>query len=510
MNQNIETQEKSSFLEDFFCLTNILDTALRYWKIWVFAAFFGLAFSFVVTKYFTSPVFMAQTTIYAWITNTGALNNEPPKEISISQYSQSIMMNSLLVNDYKMLLVSDRVQDKVRNKMAEKYPTPSKKDNVPWFSVDAQYHRNTRIITIIAYAHTAAEAQYAANITGEIFSRTVQDVLCLDNVKIIDPAKLPEQKYRPKLHLNLVLGFLSGLFLGGVIAFTLAFMDQTIKNPDQVESYLRQQQLGTIPWVMDQEKNNALYKCLEDRSYYDFIEALRLIRANLPYIVPVKGDSSANVRNCRVYLVTSTLSGEGKSGCTSSIAILTAKTGKKVLLLDADLRKSTIERIFDLSPKVGFAQILAGEATVEESILKGIIEPTFDILPCGPIPPNPAELLVSERFGTTLKRLRENYDYIFIDSPPALFLADPLSITHFADAILFIVACHMAKIGLIRKAIRQVSRVSSIPLSVIVNRFNRNDISCKYRYSRYGSYGGYGSSRYSYRPYARESSSSAE
>lgn len=509
MNQNIETQEKSNFLEDFFCLTNILDTALRYWKIWVFAAFLGLACSFIATKYFISPVYMAQTTIYAWITNAGGLNNEPPKEISIAQFSQSIMMNSLLVNDYKMLLVSDRVQDKVRDKMAEKFPTPKNKGNIPWFSVDAQYHRNTRIITIIAYANTAEQAQYAANITGETFTHTVKDVLCLDNVKIIDPAKLPTQKYRPKLQLNLVLGFLSGLCLGGLIAFSLAFMDQTIKNPDQVESYLRQPQLGTIPWVMDFDKNNALYKCLEERSCYDFTEALRLIRANLPYLVPIR-DSAANAHNCRVFLITSTLSGEGKSGCASSIAVLTAKTGKKVLLLDADLRKSTVERIFDLSPKVGFAQILAGEATLEESIIKGVIEPTFDILPCGPIPPNPAELLVSESFGAIVKKLRENYDYVFIDSPPALFLADPLSIAHFADAILFVLACHMAKIGLIRKTIRQITRVSSMPLSVIVNRFNRNDISCKYRYSRYGGYGGYGSYRYSYRPYSRDSASSQE
>ncbi len=509
MNQGNESQDKSNFLEDFFCLTNILDTVLRYWKIWVFSAILGLACSFIATKYFISPVYLAQTTIYAWISNTGGLNNDPPKEISITQFSQSIMMNSLLVNDYKMLLVSERVQDKVRQKMAETFPTPSRTDNVPWFSVDAQYHRNTRIITIIAYAHTPEQAQYAANVTGETFARTVQDVLCLDNVKIIDPAKLPEHKYRPKLQLNLLLGFISGLFLGGLIAFSLAFMDQTIKNPDQVESYLRQPQLGTIPWVIDQDKNNALYKCLEDRSCYDFTEALRLIRANLPYLVPVR-DVSANVHSCRVFLVTSTLSGEGKSGCTSSIAILTAKTGKKVLLLDADLRKSTVERIFDLSPKVGLAQILAGEATLEESIITGVLEPTFDILPCGPIPPNPAELLVSESFGPIMKKLREDYDYVFIDSPPALFLADPLSIAHFADAVLFVLACHMAKIGLIRKTIRQISRVSSSPLSVIVNRFNRNDISCKYRYSRYGSYGGYGNYRYSYRPYTQDSNSSSE
>ncbi|OQA87402.1 MAG: Tyrosine-protein kinase YwqD [Lentisphaerae bacterium ADurb.Bin242] len=503
MNQMVESQEKSNSLEDFFCLTNILDTTLRYWKIWVFAAFFGLAFSFIVTKYFTPPVFMAKTTIYAGITNKASIQDGSEKEISISQYSQSIMMNSLLVNDYKMLLVSDRVQDKVREKMAEKFPSPEGK--APWFSVDAQYHRNTRIITILAYAHTAFQAQCAANITGEIFSQTVQDVLRLDNVKIIDPAKLPFQRHRPLLRLNLVLGFLSGLFLGWLAAFFLAFLDQTIKNPDQVESYLHQPQMGTIPWLVDQEKNNALYKCLEEHSNYDFVEALRLIRANLPYIVPLR-EASANAHSCRVFLITSTLSGEGKSGCTSSIAVLTAKTGKKVLLLDADLRKSTVERIFDLSPKVGLAQILAGETTLEQSILKGIVEPTFDVLPCGPIPPNPAELLVSESFGTILKKLREEYDYIFIDSPPALFLADPLSIAHYADAILFIVACHMAKIGLIRKTIRQISRVSSIPLSIIVNRFNRNDISCKYRYSRYGSYGGYGGYKYAYRASSKDSS----
>ena len=501
MNLTNESQEKSNFFEDFFCLTNILDTALRYWKIWVLAAFFGLAFSFIITRYFTLPVYVAKTTIYAWITNKADPKDGAEKAaVPISQYSQNLMMNSLLVNDYKMLLVSDRVQDKVREKMVEKFPAPNGK--TPWFSVDAQYQRNTRIITIFAYARTSHQAQYVANITGEIFGQTVQDILSLDNVKIIDSAKLPGGKYKPSLQQNMILGFFIGLFLGALIAFVLAFLDQTIKNPDQVESYLRQPQMGTIPRVMEQEKNVSLYKCLEDKANYDFIEALRLIRANLPYIVPIR-ETSGSPHCCRVFLITSTLSGEGKSSCTSSIALVTAKTGKKVLLLDADLRKSTVERIFDLSPKTGLAQILAGESSLEQSTLKGVVEPTFDVLSCGPIPPNPAELLVSENFGKILKKLREEYDYIFIDSPPALFLADPLSIAHHADAILFIVSCNMAKIGLIRKTIRQISRVSAIPLSIIVNQFNRNDISCKYRYSRYGSYDSY---KYSYRPYGGTSS----
>ena len=122
-------------------------------------------------------------------------------------------------------------------------------------------------------------------------------------------------------------------------------------------------------------------------------------------------------------------------------------------------------------------------------------------MPCGPVPPNPSELLMSERMPELLSKLRQQYDYIFLDTTPALFLSDPLILGPMVDGVLFLVSCSQAKIGLIQRALRQLQQVSTKPIGMVVNKFDRGEVGNRYGYYGYYRYHSY--YRY-YRDYAHE------
>ncbi|MBQ4107568.1 MAG: CpsD/CapB family tyrosine-protein kinase, partial [Lentisphaeria bacterium] len=281
------------------------------------------------------------------------------------------------------------------------------------------------------------------------------------------------------------------LVAGFVLAMIFGMMDQTIKNPEQVDSFFDKSMLGVIPLVKDKIPDEPLYSLLESKEHTDLAEAFRLARANLPYLCP---DAGKDGQGARVFLFTSTAKSEGKSNCIASLAYLTASAGKKVLLIDSDLRRPMLGKIFDQShSQHGIVTYLTGESSWDDALVRDVANLPLDVLPCSkPLPPNPSEILMSNSFSEMIRRERANYDYIFIDGAPALFLADPLIVVPMADAVVFVIACSRAKIGLIRQTLRQIAQISEkTPIGLLVNRFDRSDISCKYGYYRYKDYDRY-------------------
>lgn len=542
--QNRDQNQENIFL-NFFCFRNIFETAVRYWKIAVLCAILGMVISFVSTKWLVSPVYVSKATIFSWREDDG---DEPAKEsLKSTESFRQLQMAQMLINDYRALLESELVNDQLRKKVFRAIQpakpaasvdatAPAKvrpaDDNLPQtefeqyvfenhparyaqnkfpkgirsqklrYSISIETKRDTRVLTIIVQARTPELAEYVAQQTANIFKQEVQRVLHMNNVQIIDNAKLPVNPNNKSLRRNLPIGFILGLMVGIALALLIGFIDQTIKNPEQAKRYLDVPVMGVIPKSkMPESRSRLIREMLDNGQSQELVEAYRLLRTNLQYLVPARSGAKGG----QIFMFTSSIPHEGKSSSIALVSLLTARAGKKVLLIDADMHKPVQARIFNLRSGVGFVSVLTGDKTVEEVVQN--VEECLDVMPCGPIPPNPSELLMSERMPQLLDELRGKYDYVFIDITPALFLSDPLIVKPLVDGVLFMVACSQTKIGMIQRTLRQLQQVSKTPIGLVVNQFDRGEVGNRYGYYGYYRYHNY--YRY-YRDYSHDEEEAGE
>jgi len=210
----------------------------------------------------------------------------------------------------------------------------------------------------------------------------------------------------------------------------------------------------------------------------DVAEAYRTVRTALAFGMPD--------RRIKSVLITSPAPGDGKSTSASNLAIALATAGQRVLLLDADFRKPSIHRIFELSPEVGFSNMLAGTKTLEE-VIQASRTPGLDILPCGPIPANPSEILNSEQFASILKTLGEKYDMLVIDSPPVGPVTDARILGACCDLTLLVLRAEKSTRASAEHARNSLLSVGATIPGILVNDVPRN----RNGYGYYTGYGGY-------------------
>ena len=515
---------QENILLNFFCFRNILETAVRYWKLACVCAVIGVAVAFVATKWFIKPVFVTQSTIYSGKENSDESND------TINAAYRELTVAMMLMNDYKAIIDSNVVRDTLFDRVQHDFPrkieameeenaralknaVPDANGAVPeppfvisslagnpknrWYDINIETRRDTRVLTIIARAGSPVLAQYVADETASIFSEKIKDILKMNNVNIIDRAKKPLAPSNLRRKRNLAVGFFAGLIVGVGLALLRGFIDQTIKNPEQAKRYLNVPVMGVVPKCdMPEARSNLIANILDGGGSQELTEAYRLLRTNLQYFVSARSGADGEGR---IFMFTSSIPHEGKSSSISLVSALTARAGKKVLLIDADMHKPVISRIFNLRGSHGLVSVLTGEKRPEDVTFN--IEDNLNVMPCGPVPPNPSELLMSERMPELLSKLRLQYDYIFIDTTPALFLSDPLILEPMVDGVLFLVSCSHAKIGLIQRTLRQLQQVTTKPIGIVVNKFDRGEVGNRYGYYGYYRYHSY--YRY-YRDYAHE------
>ncbi len=298
-------------------------------------------------------------------------------------------------------------------------------------------------------------------------------------VSVVDRAQVPGGPFKPNLPLNIMIGLGIGLLLGLGTAFSIEWIDDTIKTPDDVGTKLGLASLGVIPGVA---KGLAVREQLEDpRSQIS--EAYQSVRTALQF--------STDHGVPRSLLVTSTRASEGKSSTALALAQTLASLGASVLLIDADLRKPTFRG--PSSTSQGLSSLLAGSEKVAECVHSTQMERLF-LLPSGPIPPNPAELLASARFKEILDEALQRFDHIVIDSPPVLGLADAPMLASSTEGTLMVIEAGAIRRAAALNAVNRLRASEARLMGAILTKFNALKVGYGYGYGY-----GYGEDAYAYR-----------
>jgi capsular exopolysaccharide synthesis family protein len=469
---------------DMQCVLRVL---LKYWGILLVCTALGGLLGWGLSKWVFKPVYESSITIFAWETN------DDPRATNAIKY-QDIEINSRLVNDYKEIITSRKVRNQVSTRINEKFGTGHGD-----YKISSDLQRNTRILKITALASTPEQAQFAATAAAEVFTQVVQEIMKMKNIQIVDVAELPNQKVSPKTGVNTAIFLLLGFALAFAVCLLRELLDATIKVPEEIQERLNKNVIGTIPNSPHPE-NIAQKSCGNKimRSVRIFMnesdnsavkESINILRTNIEFTVPGKSKS-------KVIMFTSALPGEGKSTIISNLALSVADSGKKVAILDCDLRKPFLHKFFSVDNGKGLVSVLAGAAELSEIVHANIMGKTLDLYSSGPIPPNPTELLMSGKFKELLDSLAENHDYIFIDAPPILNMADTGIIGHLADATMLIITAGKTRIELIKRCIRQLTQINIDINGILLNRFDIEAIKYNYyynyhyKYHYYSNYGG--------------------
>jgi len=283
------------------------------------------------------------------------------------------------------------------------------------------------------------------------------------NVKILDAGQVPSSPIRPRRLLNLIFAFFIGGFGGIGIVFLLENMDQSIKNPLDIESFLHMPCLTVLP-VYLREENKPLFPlgmiCAKDSNSM-FSERLRGLRTSIIY-------SNPDLKK-KILQITSAGPGEGKSTTAVNLATTFAKTEGKVVLIDADLRKPTLHSVFGMDCKNGLTELLASDNFDFKKYIKKTEITNLDFISCGTIPLNPAELLGSKKFELLIAELSKHYDRIIVDAPPVLAATDAVVLSTKVDATIFIFKAGFThKVAATRSA-KLIHSVHSKALGVVLN-----------------------------------------
>lgn len=313
---------------------------------------------------------------------------------------------------------------------------------------------------------------------GQYEAARLQEATIAPYINLLDPAS-PSYSTGTTLREKTMLGVLVGLLLGLAAAFFLEYLDQTIKTAADVERVMGIPVLGQIPDEAGVLKGTGRRGVITILSRLPpdepTAEAFRALRTNVTFV--------GAERPLQLISVTSPGPGEGKSTTAANLAAALAQSGQRTLLVDADLRRPQIHRAFSLVQEPGLTDVLVGRVPAREAI-RPDVEPQLDVLPSGPTPPNPSELLGSHAMHTLVGELRRDYEYIVVDTPPTLPVTDAAVVASSADGAILVLRSGDTEEVPAQRALEQLKRVHARVAGVVLNGVSQQ----KDQYYTYYSY----------------------
>ncbi len=277
---------------------------------------------------------------------------------------------------------------------------------------------------------------------------------------IQQPAPLPTAPSSPRWPVNIALELIAGLGIGLGIAFVRERLDERLRGLRDLEETMGAAVLAAVPKVAGWRRREvARLISVEDPKSAE-AEAYKTLRTNLEY--------AGRDGGLRLIVITSPLMGEGKTATTANLAATLTQTGKRVIAVSCDLRKPRLHRFFNVDNAVGVTSVLAGKVSIVQALQRPSIE-NLRVLASGPVPPNPAELLGSESMVGVLAELRGMADYVILDTPPVLAVADALVLAPKSDGVLFVADSGSTNRGAAEHAREQLEQVGARIIGCILN-----------------------------------------
>lgn len=294
----------------------------------------------------------------------------------------------------------------------------------------------------------------------------------LANAQVIDPARVPEGPVSPKRRLNFILSVLVGLMVGVGIAALQEALDDTLHTSEDVEKELSLPMLGVVSLISTPEDRSMLHTS----TMSSVAEAFRMVRSNIKFMAVDK--------SLQTIMVTSAGKGEGKSTTAANLAMALARDGRKVAIVDGDLRRPSVHKQFGVPNTQGLTNAIVGGMRITEVMVDVGVE-NLSVLTAGPIPPNPAELLDSARFAHILDELKSTYDSIVFDAPPVLGVADASVLAGRTDGVVLVIAGGEVEKQAARRTVQMLQQARANILGVVLNKVNDRDRYYYYNYYYY-------------------------
>ncbi len=311
-----------------------------------------------------------------------------------------------------------------------------------------------------------------------------------DVITATSAARVPTAPVRPRVMANTLLALVIGAMLGLGGALLLEYLDDTVKTPDDIQEAAALSTLGGVVKLEGAKPEDRLV--VRDAPRSPGAEAYRVLRTNLQF--------SAVDKPLDTLLITSAGPSEGKSTTTINLAIAMAQADKRVILVDADLRRPTLHRMLRLANNIGLSTALLDKSRDPAVYLQEAGVPNLRVMTTGPIPPNPAELLNSARMHEMIELLKGEADVVLFDTPPVLAVADTSILARQVDGALLVVASGETRRGMVTQAMQSLSSVGVSPLGAVLNKLTQRKSGYYYYYyyhytSRYGEDGANGNGR---------------
>lgn len=423
-----------------------------------------------------------------------------------SEDVNNISNSKQLVNTYMEVLKDDAVMNAVGDMLVEQHDLDDLKKV---FSVNDEGKispssirdclaissvTDTSAVKIVA---TTLDPQIASDICNDLTQvapKYVEEAVGVGSINTIDRAKVYNSPVAPNMMKNTALGMAVAFMIVVMIIFIVDYFDNTIKESEVISKKYDKAIIGEIQQFGDGKKKGRKNKVkseprglLTDKDVpFNVVESYKTIRANILFTA---ADSDK-----KVIAVSSANPGEGKSTSAANLAIALAQTGSSVLLMDADMRKPVQHRTFQVKNSEGLSTLIIKKSSMENSVKNEVIN-NLDLLPSGPLPPNPSELLASANFKSLLEQFAQKYDYVIIDTPPINVVSDAMVMKDSISGIMLVVRYAMTTYEELSDCMKQIELAQANMLGFVLNDVHHNHgasyYNYKYKYKKYG-YGSYG------------------